>query len=59
MAVPKRKTSHARTRTRRAHLALSKPALRACPRCAKPALPHRVCIQCGYYNEKITIEVEE
>ncbi|MHC4411229.1 MAG: 50S ribosomal protein L32 [Planctomycetota bacterium] len=35
------------------------PALRACPRCAKPALPHRVCSQCGYYNEKIAIEVEE
>jgi len=22
-------------------------------------LPHRVCTQCGYYNEKITIETEE
>ncbi|MHC4450412.1 MAG: 50S ribosomal protein L32 [Planctomycetota bacterium] len=59
MAVPKRKKSHARVRTRRSHHALKPPALRACPRCAKPALPHRVCSQCGYYNEKIAIEVEE
>jgi large subunit ribosomal protein L32 len=59
MAVPKRKKSHARIRTRRAHHALSRPHLRACPRCGKPALPHRVCSQCGYYNEKIAIEVEE
>jgi len=22
-------------------------------------LPHRVCTQCGYYNEKFSIETEE
>ena len=59
MAVPKRKTSHARTRTRRAHQALRAPNLRPCPRCGAQRLPHRVCTQCGYYNEKITIETED
>ncbi|MHC4953931.1 MAG: 50S ribosomal protein L32 [Planctomycetota bacterium] len=59
MAVPKRKKSHARVRTRRAHHALARPNLRACPRCGKPSLPHRVCSQCGYYNEKVSIETEE
>jgi large subunit ribosomal protein L32 len=59
MGVPKRKTSHARTRTRRAHQALSRPGLRPCPRCNALRLPHRVCTQCGYYNEKIQIEPEE
>jgi len=59
MAVPKRKKSHARVRTRRAHHALTVPNLRACPRCGKPSLPHRVCSQCGYYNEKISIETED
>ena len=59
MAVPKRKKSHARVRTRRSHHALTRPNLRACPRCGKPSLPHRVCSQCGYYNEKISIETED
>lgn len=59
MAVPKRKTSHARTRTRRAHHALRPMQLVPCPRCATAKLPHRVCDNCGYYNEKIQIEVEE
>jgi large subunit ribosomal protein L32 len=59
MGVPKRKTSHARTRTRRAHHALKAPSLRPCPRCGAMRQPHRVCTQCGYYNEKITIETEE
>jgi len=59
MAVPKRKKSHARTRMRRAHQALVRPNLSPCPRCNTPRLPHRVCAECGYYNEKITIETEE
>jgi len=59
MAVPKRKKSHARTRMGRAHQALVRPQLRPCPRCGAMRLPHRVCTQCGYYNEKITIETEE
>ena len=59
MAVPKRKTSHARTRTRRAHQALTVPNLTPCPRCGTKRLPHHVCGNCGYYNEKITIEAEE
>jgi large subunit ribosomal protein L32 len=25
------------------------PALRRCPRCHEPALPHRVCKNCGTY----------
>ncbi len=59
MPVPKRKTSHARTRTRRSHQALKRPNLRPCPRCSAMRLPHRVCTQCGYYNEKFSIETEE
>ncbi len=59
MAVPKRKTSHSRTRTRRAHHALAIPQLRPCPRCSQPGRSHRVCANCGYYNEKIQIETED
>ena len=59
MAVPKRKKSHARTRTRRAHHALPGLNLSPCPRCGTARIPHRVCNNCGYYNEKITIETGE
>jgi large subunit ribosomal protein L32 len=59
MALPKRKTPHSRTRTRRAHLALHPLNLSPCPKCGSKRLPHRVCAQCGYYDEKVTIETEE
>jgi len=59
MAVPKRKMSHARTRTRRAHHALTPAQLSPCPKCGTPRRPHRVCVQCGYYDETVTIETEE
>jgi len=59
MATPKRKTSHARTRSRRAHHALRPPNLSPCPKCGAKRLPHRVCAQCGYYDEKVSVETED
>jgi large subunit ribosomal protein L32 len=59
MSVPKRKKSKARTRSRRAHKSLERPQLRPCPKCGARRLPHRICTQCGYYNEKVQIETEE
>jgi len=50
MAVPKKKTSKARRDKRRAHHALVKPNLVACPQCQDLHLPHTVCSNCGYYN---------
>ena len=52
MAVPKRRTSSARRDSRRAHDALSLPAMSVCPHCQEPKLPHRVCSSCGYYKGK-------
>ena len=49
MAVPKKKTSQARRNQRRAHHALGKPGLVACPNCGELHMPHRVCPECGYY----------
>lgn len=49
MAVPKQKQSHSRTNKRRSQHKISPPALRACPRCGAPRLPHRVCASCGTY----------
>ncbi len=44
MAVPKRKSSHARKNTRRSNVwKLDAPALMKCPQCGEFKTPHRVC----------------
>ena len=50
MAVPKRKTSKARTRSRRTRKdRLTPPNLILCsnPECGAPMVPHRACPECG------------
>jgi large subunit ribosomal protein L32 len=60
MAVPKRKTSQAKSHQRRAaNFKLSAPTLGKCPNCNEPKLAHRVCGACGYYNGKQVIDVAE
>ncbi|MBR2572175.1 MAG: 50S ribosomal protein L32 [Clostridia bacterium] len=60
MAVPKGKTSKARRDTRRsAHWKLSLPGIVKCPRCQKMKLSHRVCKNCGYYDGRQVLKVEE
>ena len=52
MAVPKRKTSKARRDSRRSsNWKLSIPGIVACPQCHEPKLAHRVCKNCGYYED--------
>lgn len=58
MAVPKRRHSKTRKRTRRAHDALDSPGLSVCKRCNQASLPHRVCENCGHYAGREVIEVE-
>lgn len=53
--VPKHRTSHGRHRRRASHNALHLPHLVLCPRCHKPALPHRVCPECGYYRDMLVV----
>ncbi|MEX1307826.1 MAG: 50S ribosomal protein L32 [Eubacteriales bacterium] len=50
MAVPKRRTSKQRKRTRKANWKLSLPGISECPQCKQPVLSHRACKSCGYYN---------
>lgn len=59
MAVPKRRMSKARKRSRRSHDSAAGMATQPCPRCSSPKLPHRVCDTCGYYRGKKLIEVED
>lgn len=60
MAVPKKKTSHARKNSRRASVSkLSAPTLTTCAKCGEKILPHRVCDNCGSYDGKVVIAKEE
>lgn len=60
MAVPKRKSSHARKNTRRSNVwKLSAPALAICPNCGEYKAPHRVCGSCGMYKDRQVIVMTE
>ena len=58
MAVPKRKTSKARKRKRRAHLAISAPASSLCERCGAQKVPHAVCESCGFYRGRDVLALD-
>ncbi len=58
MAVPKKKKSKSKTRSRRAsNWTLSAPAKSTCPRCSEFKLPHRVCGACGWYKGRQAVDV--
>lgn len=59
MAVPKKKTSKAKSRSRRAsNWTLKAPARSTCPRCNAVKLPHVVCGNCGWYGGRQAIDVD-
>lgn len=60
MAVPKYKTSKARTRARKSvNMKLSAPTLVECGTCGNKVLPHRVCPKCGFYRGRQVLEIED
>ena len=61
MAVQKKRQSHARSARRRAQWmrSVKTPNATSCPRCQAPKAPHRVCMECGYYNEQKVVDVPE
>ncbi|GJM20255.1 MAG: 50S ribosomal protein L32 [Planctomycetota bacterium] len=58
MAVPKHRTSKARKRKRRSHLALKEPASSSCERCGANKVPHAVCESCGYYRGRNVLALD-
>ena len=59
MAVPKKKTSKSKSRSRRASAwRLGSPPRSVCPRCQAVKRPHVVCANCGWYKSRQAIEVE-
>ena len=60
MAVPKGKVSRQRRDKRRSPVGkLNAPTLTACPNCGELIRPHRACRNCGQYNGRTVIKVEE
>ncbi len=59
MAVPKKKTSKARTRRRRSiNMRQSLPTVHSCPSCGNEVLRHRVCPKCGNYRSMDVLGLE-
>ena len=59
MAVPKKKTSKAKGRSRQAaNWRLSRPSRSLCPRCGVVKVPHVVCPTCGWYHGRQAVEVD-
>lgn len=60
MAVPKKRKSKSKTRSRRkANMKLEAPNYHKCPECLAPKRSHRACLECGYYKGEQVIEVWE
>ena len=59
MQAPKRRTSHSKRNTRRAHDALRPVNPVACAQCGEPTMPHRVCHHCGSYRGRQLAETAE
>jgi large subunit ribosomal protein L32 len=58
VAVPKKKTSKAKSRSRRAsNWTLEAPARSLCPNCGAAKVPHVVCPTCGWYRGRSAIDV--
>ena len=59
MAVPKKKTSKSKSRSRRASAwRLRTPGRSLCPRCGAAKVPHVVCGNCGWYAGRQAIDVD-
>lgn len=59
MPLPKRRHSKQRGRKRRTHWKLDEPNLVECPHCHEFKLPHRVCLNCGYYNGEEVLVIKK
>lgn len=60
MAVPKRRKSKSKIRSRKASDYHQNPAAvsQPCPKCGKAMRPHRVCPSCGHYKGRQVTTVE-
>src|SRR3954454_3456206 len=59
MAVPKRRASKSRKGHRRSHHHVTPVQVQYCPKCNEPVLPHRLCPNCGSYQGREVVNMEE
>ncbi|RAP34097.1 50S ribosomal protein L32 [Candidatus Marinamargulisbacteria bacterium SCGC AG-410-N11] len=61
MAVPKKRHSKSRKRTRRSNWKVTLPNLTTCTQCGQKIRAHSACQYCGYYkgNPVLTIKVKK
>lgn len=57
MAVPKKKVSPGRKKTRRQFYELTPTNVGSCPNCGSGRLPHRICSNCGHYRGRQVIDM--
>jgi len=57
MAVPKGNTSKSKRDKRRTHDKLTPVNIVECSRCHAKKLAHRVCLTCGYYDNRQVLQV--
>lgn len=57
MAVPKKKHTRGRRRSKLAHKSLVPTAVRDCPQCGSAKRPHRVCPTCGFYRQREVLKL--
>lgn len=59
MVVPRKRTTKSSQKQRRHNLKLKRLNLRLCPSCKNYYLAHSMCINCGYYNEKLVMGIQK
>jgi large subunit ribosomal protein L32 len=59
MAVPKRKSSNARSGSRRAHHHKKPKQYHYCPQCSTAVVTHVICPNCGHYGGRTVVEMSE
>lgn len=60
MVVPAKRLSYSRSKKRRFQKEILKPVkLVKCKNCQELTLPHRICINCGFYKGRKYLEKKE
>lgn len=59
MAVPKRRSSRQKGRSRRGANRWRAPIFKTCPECNSAVPSHIACPSCGYYRDRQVLTVEQ